>query len=158
MEIQPISNTNQPKLSFRMKIALILGSVVILVALFSFGYFAFVLYGSGVSIFSKSLNINVDEVPMYPNAHNIINEEPLKNTFEVHKWKFTTIDTPEMVWKFYVYEMGRRWGFYDSSSPQSAEKSLIVHSCPFYSLDMTSTSIDTNTYSITIRLLKEPCI
>ena len=111
------------------------------------------------NIFSRTLEIKADDIPIYPNAHNITREGPLTLTDAPgisYIWKFTTNDTPEIVWRFYIDEMNRKWGFY-GSIPQSEDKSLIVYSCPFYYLEMTSTSFDIKTYSITIKFVREYC-
>jgi hypothetical protein len=110
------------------------------------------------TIFWPQMEINVDDIPVYPNAQNITREGPETKIPEIYTWNFKTNDSPEVVWQYYVDEMSRRWGFYDTSSPQFDDKSLIVKSCPFYYLDMTSTSIDKTTYSITVKFGKQPCI
>jgi len=109
------------------------------------------------SIFRPQLEIKADDIPIYPNAQNVKRDEPKTNIPEIYVWNFTTSDSPEMVWQFYVNEMSHKWGFYDTSSPKFGDRSLIVNSCPFYYLDMTSTSIDRTTNSITIKFGKQPC-
>ena len=108
---------------------------------------------SGLGTISFLLWCNVKEstldsspMPIYPNAQNIIREDPdgFSSTY-----KFTTKDDPETVWKFYVDE-GRRRGFHDMSEPNSPKKSLVYNFCSTAQLDMTSKSIDPITYSITI--------
>jgi hypothetical protein len=101
--------------------------------------------------------IDVNEFPIYPNAQNIIHEEPDDNSLEAGTWKFTTSDDPETVWNFYVDEMGRRWGFFEWPLLPESPRRLIVRSCPGYELVMTSISIDATTNSITIQLGYVPC-
>jgi len=108
-------------------------------------------------IFSPSLEITADDIPVYPNAQNITREGPLSITDIggiAYTWKFTTNDTPEVVWRFYIEKMSHKWGFY-GSSPQSEDKTLIVNSCPFYYLEMTSTLVDIKTYSIAINFVRQ---
>ena len=106
----------------------------------------------------KYLEIDSSDVPIYANAQNISQTGPItEDATEVYSWSFSSNDAPEVVWQFYLDEMSQRWGFYDTSSPQSSEKSLIVQSCPFYYLEMTSTPIDSTTYNYVIKFSKELC-
>jgi len=106
----------------------------------------------------KYLEINLSDVPVYPNAYNISQQGPIDEYgTEVYSWSFSSNDAPDIVWQFYLDEMSQRWGFYDTSSPQSPEKSLIVQSCPFYYLEMTSAPIDSTTYNYVVQFSKELC-
>jgi hypothetical protein len=118
---------------------------------------------SGITIWSgtrmpKHLEIDSSEVPIYANAQNISQEGPIiEDATEVYSWSFSSTDAPDVVWQFCLEEMSQRWGFNDVSSPQSLEKSLIVQSCPFYYLEMTSTPIDSTTYNYVVQFSKELC-
>ena len=104
-------------------------------------------------VFRKNLDISAEDIPLYPNAQNIAREGPVSiGMGDVYIWNFTTKDTPEDVWQFYVDEMSSKWGFYGGS-----DYSLIVQSCPFYYLEMESASLDNENYSITIKFGEELC-
>jgi hypothetical protein len=106
----------------------------------------------------KYLEIDASEVPIYTNAQNISQEGPItEDATDVYLWSFSSKDAPDVVWQFYVDEMSQRWGFYDVSSPQSLQRSLIVNTCPLYYLEMTSTLIDSTTYNYVIQFTKELC-
>jgi len=106
----------------------------------------------------KYLEIDPSDVPIYANAQNVSLKGPItEDATEVYSWSFSSNDAPEVVWQFYLNEMSQRWGFYDVSSPQSPQRSLIVQSCPFYYLEMTSTPIDSTTYNYVIQFSKELC-
>jgi hypothetical protein len=124
-----------------------------------FALFVLSLNSACATVFGKHLDITVDEVPVYPNAQNVVRENQGPEGFEeyIYTWSFTTSDTPDDVWQFYADEMGREWGFYDVSSPQSDDYSLIVKSCPFYYVDMTNTVDDDGSYNIIITFGKELC-
>jgi hypothetical protein len=124
-----------------------------------FALIALGLTSSCDTIFGKHPDISVDDVPVYPNAQNVVREDRGREGLAdyISTWSFTTLDTPSEVWQFYVGEMGREWGFYDVSSPQSNDYSLVVKSCPFYYLTMTSTSADSEKYAIVIQFAKEYC-
>jgi hypothetical protein len=107
----------------------------------------------------KELHIGADEIPIYPNAKmlSIAQDEPAENNIRsVSTWKFTTSDTPQMVWKFYVDEMGSRWGFYEWPLTESPLH-LTVVSCPTNNLYMTSSLIDNITYQVTIQFMIGYC-
>lgn len=110
--------------------------------------------------FGKHLDIDADEVPVYPNAQNVIQEshDPDMGQDYFYTWSFTTSDTPDDVWQFYVDEMSRRWDIYDVSSPQLDDYSLTVKSCPIYYLNMIVVSNDEQTYNIVIEFIKDNCI
>jgi hypothetical protein len=155
---QIISNIKKADLSLLDKIVLRVFGIGFLVVACSFCLWIFFWY-SGLGTISvllwcswKDSTVDSSPMPVYPNAQNIIREEPhdLSSTY-----KFTTNDNPETVWKFYVDE-GERRGFQDKSQPNSPKKSLVNNSCSSTRLDMTSISIDPTTYSITILTHFEP--
>lgn len=133
--------------------------LIIGIALAILGYFLI----SAITIWNgtrtpKHLVINSSDVPIYANAQNISQKGPItEDATEVYSWSFSSNDAPDVVWQFYLDEMSQRWDFYDVSSPQSAQRSLIVQSCPFYYLEMTSTPIDSTTYNYIIQFSKELC-
>ena len=91
--------------------------------------------------------INANDIPVYPNAQNITREEPPM----VSILEFTTSDDPEIVWKYYVDVMWRKWGFREYPL-QQGDKRLVVAKCNSYDFYMTSTQFDSNTYNITLQL------
>ncbi len=96
---------------------------------------------------------------MYPNAYDISQQGPASGGYsKVYTWTFSSNDAPEAVWQFYGKQMSRRWGFREASASDSGVRGLIVDSCPFYYLSMSSASIDATTYRYTIRFGEEPCI
>lgn len=106
----------------------------------------------------KYLEIDSSEIPIYANAQNVSQEGPItEDATEVYSWSFSSNDAPDVVWQFYLDEMSQKWGFHDVSSPQSPQRSLIVQSCPFYYLEMTSTPINSTTYNYVIQFSKELC-
>ena len=106
----------------------------------------------------RYLEIDPSEVPIYANAQNVSQGGPItEDAAEIYSWSFSSNDAPDVVWQFYLDEMSQRWGFYDVSSPQSSQRGLIVQSCPFYYLEMSSTLIDSTTYSYVIQFTKELC-
>ncbi len=110
----------------------------------------------GIMLSSCAPEINVNDIPVYPKARNITREGPLTAIPEfTYVWRFTTNDAPDVVWQFYTTEMSRKWGFDDQT--QFQDRTLSLNSCPFYYLDMTSTSIDSTTYAITVKFHKEVC-
>ena len=115
------------------------------------------IYSWDESLFWKNLDIKPNEIPIYPNAQSITQEEPILDGYELYRWSFITNDTPDKVWSFYADKMSNKWGFYDTSSEKFNDHSLVVKSCPFYHLSMTDTSIDDKTYKIFIEFGKEPC-
>ena len=156
MDNQTISKLKKPRSSLWKRVAPALGIGFVLgFCLFAFAY----ITGIGPLLWYswKFVEISADEIPIYPNAQNIIHEESVDNTLEIGTWKFTTNDDPETVWKFYVDEMGRRWDFFEWPLLPESSRRLIVRSCPAYEFDMTSTSIDAMTYGVTIQLSYDPC-
>ena len=101
----------------------------------------------------RHIEIGVDEIPVYPNAQNIAREGPTADIYKAYTWHFTTTDTPDTVWQFYVDEIGRKWKLL-----HTADYRLTVQSCPVYYLTMTSEPVDSETYLINIRFSQEPCI
>lgn len=109
----------------------------------------------------EDLEIDASEIPVYPNAKiiSITYNEPtefnrIKN---ISTWKFTTNDAPETIWKFYVGEMGRKWGFYEWPLLPEFPSRLIIISCPTYELVMTNSTIDNITYQVTIQFISGFC-
>ncbi len=156
MDNKLLLNPKNSKLLLWKKIVLGLIGGIILVFLGSFGLAIItILIGTRMP---EYLEIDSSEVPIYTNAQNVLQEEPItEDITEVYSWSFSSSDAPDIVWQFYVDEMSQRWGFYDASSPQSIYKSLMVHSCPFYYLEMTSTQTDSTTYNYIIKFSKELC-
>ena len=106
----------------------------------------------------KYLEIGPSEIPIYANSQNVSRDGPVtEDAAEIYSWRFSSSDAPDMVWQFYVDKMSQRWGFYDVSSSQSPQRELIVRSCPFYYLEMSSTPVDQTTYDYVIQLTKELC-
>ena len=104
--------------------------------------------------FIYPFNINVNDVPVYPDARNVTREEP-QQSLTIAVLEFTTSDDPETVWKYYVDVMGRKWGFHERPLQQGA-KQLVAEKCSSYYFDMTSAQIDSNTYNITLQLSYVP--
>jgi hypothetical protein len=106
----------------------------------------------------ENLEIDASEIPVYPNAKivSITYNESAEANGIVSTWKFTTNDTPETVWKYFVGEMGRKWGFYEWPLTKHPLH-LAVISCPTYELIMTSSTIDNITYQVTIQFMSRPC-
>ena len=100
----------------------------------------------------RHLEIDADEIPIYPNAQNITREGPTTDVYEAYTWSFATTDTPETVWQFYVDEIGRRWKFH------AGDYRLTIQSCPLYYVIMTSEPADGETYHIKIKFSQDPCI
>ncbi len=106
----------------------------------------------------ENIKINPSEIPVYPNAKivSITYNESAEANGIVNIWKFTTNDTPDTVWKYYVDEMNRRWGFFEHPMTEFPLH-LVVISCPTYGLVMTSSTIDNITYQVTIQFISRPC-
>lgn len=106
----------------------------------------------------RYLDIAAQDIPIYPNADSVVQDGPSMNELdELYTWTFTTPDTPEMVWQYYKDEMGKRWGFYEPQS-NSFDKTLIVQSCPFYSINMTTSEITQSGQEIMLHFRKQPCL
>jgi hypothetical protein len=108
----------------------------------------------------ENLEIDADEIPVYPNAKNvsITHNEPIENNYRnADTWKFTTNDSPEVVWQFYIDEMENRWGFFEYPMRESPLR-LIIVSCPTYELNMVSSSVDNTTYQVTIQFITGGCM
>jgi hypothetical protein len=163
MAKQIISNIKNAELSRLDKIALRFFGVGFLVVVCSFCLLALVWFSpigyilSMVWYSSTSVKIDASEIPIYPNAQNVIHEKPTENLLELATWKFTTNDSPEKVWKFYVDELSRRWGFFKSGDDTVYSRELVRAGCPAYLVDMTSSSTDNETYNITILFRYDPC-
>src|SRR5688572_20828538 len=144
MQMETNLKDPEPTPSFWKRAAPALGMILI------FGVCLFVLaYMTGIgSLLSytwyswTSVEIKADEIPMYPNARNIAYQES-ESSSEIHNWTFTTDDDPDTVWKFYVEELGDRWGFFEKNGI------LTIRGCPGYIFGMASTSNDANIYEIT---------
>ncbi len=124
------------------------------------------LLGSCSPFGMRTLEVNVDDMPVYPNAQNLTREGPLGQVTSPtgyvyaeaeYIWRFTTSDTPDAVWQFYLRELGRKWGFYQTSAAGSEPREAISNSCMFYAFSMTSKPIDSTAYSITLTLTSEYC-
>jgi hypothetical protein len=159
MSKQTLAENNEPASLPGKKIAINAGLGFILLALFSGCLFVFVTvglpfigFGSFLWCGLTSKTVKIDEIPMYPNAQNIVYEKPPAEAFEFGTWTFTTTDDPDTVWKFYVDEMGRKWGFTKSSS----ETLVLLNACQDYTFKMTSQPMDTVKYLITITVDYEP--
>jgi hypothetical protein len=100
--------------------------------------------------------INLEDIPMYPNAQNIKQDEPMIDGIEIYTWCFTTTDSPEKVWEFYKEKMVNDWKGSDHSLPQSTEKDVMIKGCLYYYFKMNSAPIDATTYNITIQFSREP--
>lgn len=109
----------------------------------------------------ENLEIDASKIPVYPNAKiiSITYNEPTEfNSIKnISTWKFTTNDTPETVWRFYVGEMSHKWGFFESPLLPETPSRLIIMSCPTYELNMTSSLIDSTTYQVTIQFITGYC-
>lgn len=106
----------------------------------------------------RHLEISAADIPLYPNTRDISQQGSATGGFpQVTTWTFTSGDAPEVVWQFYEEQMRRRWGFREVSPSDSGVRGLIVDSCPFYHLAMSSAAIDATTYRYTIRFGEEPC-
>ncbi|MDO9303269.1 MAG: hypothetical protein Q7T89_17905 [Anaerolineales bacterium] len=106
----------------------------------------------------EDLEIDASEIPVYPNAKiiSITYDESAEANRIVSTWKFTTNDAPKTVWKYFVGEMSRRWGFFEHPLTEFPSR-LIIMSCPTYELNMTSSTIDNTTYQVTIQFISRPC-
>ena len=156
MDNKLLSNPRNSRFSFWLKVVLGLIGGIVLVALSVFGVLSLIIW-SGTRM-PEYLEIEIPEVPIYTNAHNVSFEGPIiEYGTEIYTWSFSSSDAPDMVWQFYLDEMSQRWGFVDRSAPQSFDKILVVHSCPFYYLKMTSSQNNANTYDYIIRFNKEGC-
>jgi hypothetical protein len=104
------------------------------------------------------LEINPQQMPIYPNAQDMIYTAPATEPGLTadYTWQFTTSDSPEAVWEFYRKELGRRWRF-DKSTVSDVKWSVLTQSCPFYGFDMEATPAGESLSSITIRLHRELC-
>jgi hypothetical protein len=129
-------------LIFRATIVLVLASVII-------------------SCSPKCIDIYPEDIPMYPNVQNIVQDEPIIDWRKTYTWNFTTTDTPEKVWQFYLDEMVPKWDGLETTfqhSPETTEiNGIILKKCCYFTyLQMFYTLIDSTTYRITIQLVKEP--
>jgi hypothetical protein len=111
---------------------------------------------STITSCSLCKEINPEDIPMYPNAQDIKQEEPILGGIEIYTWSFTTTDDPEKVWQFYKEKMVNEWNGSDHSIPQSTEKDVMIEGCFFNYFKMNSTPIDATTYNITIQFSREP--
>ena len=104
------------------------------------------------------VKISGEDIPDYPNAQNLVKDGPNKDWRETYRWDFTTSDSPQEVWKFYVDELGPTWHGEDHSNPQKPEenKLYLKKACNFVFFIVNSESIDSATYRITIQLDIEP--
>ena len=100
--------------------------------------------------------INPDDVPIYPNAQDVKQEEPILGGIETYQWSFNTTDKPEDVWQYYKEKLVDDWNGSDHSTPQSSEKDVMIEGCWFYYFRINSTSVDDTTYNITIEFSRQP--
>ena len=105
---------------------------------------------------SLCTEINPEDIPIYPNAHDIKQEEPIIDGIEIYKWSFSTTDEPEKVWQFYKEIMVDEWNGSDHSDPRTSEKDVMVKGCLFYYFKLNSTTSDNKTYDFTIEFSREP--
>jgi hypothetical protein len=125
----------------------------------SFLVFILVINVMASSLASCSLlcrEINREDVPIYPNAQDVNELEPIRDGIEIYQWTFSTTDTPEEVWQFYKEKLVDDWNGSDHSVPQSSEKDVMIKGCWFYYFKINSTSIDDTTYNITIEFSRQP--
>ncbi len=104
---------------------------------------------------SSCTEINPEDIPIYPNAQNIKQEEPIIDGIEIYKWSFTTTDNPEKVWRFYKEKMVDEWNGSDHSNPQSSEKDVMIKGCLFYYFKLNNTTSDNITYDFTVEFSRE---
>lgn len=158
MDNQTTAESQKPGLSRGKRIALGIAIGTVVFTLCGFGLLAVSFLNTNPFVLWRHLEISAADIPMYPGASDIVQQGPAAGGFpEVYTWTFASADAPEVVWKFYVEEMRRRWGFREASTSDSGERGLIVESCPFYTLSMSNTTAGAATYSYTIRFGKEPC-
>jgi hypothetical protein len=112
----------------------------------------------------RTLRIEASEIPIYPRAQNLVFDDPSDTTQGtgglsrlIGTWTFTTRDSPETAWGFYVDELSQRWGFIEWPILPEAPRRLVVRSCPGYEFIMTPMPIDATTNRITIQLTSSPC-
>jgi hypothetical protein len=111
------------------------------------------------SITSCSLlcrEINPEDVPIYPNAQDVKQLEPILDGIEIYQWTFSTTDKPEEVWEFYREKLVGDWNGSDHSIPQSGEKDVMIEGCWFYYFRINSTSVDDITYNIKVEFSRQP--
>ena len=121
-----------------------------------FFFFIAGVIASAVTSCSLCTEINPEDIPIYTNAQDIKQEEPILGGIEIYKWSFTTTDKPEKVWQFYKEKMVDEWNGSDHSAPQSNEKDVMIKGCFFYYFKLNNTSSDNKTYNFTVEFSKEP--
>ncbi|MBX3038527.1 MAG: hypothetical protein KF758_16570 [Anaerolineales bacterium] len=101
------------------------------------------------------IEIDPEDVPIYPNAQDVKQEEPILDGVEIYQWSFNTTDDPEDVWQFYKEKLVDDWNGSDHSIPQSSEKDVMIKGCRFYYFKINSTSVSDTTYEITIEFSRQ---
>jgi len=159
MEKPPQTTSKRQDILSRREIVLALLIGVVLMAVCGICLFAQMVLHVDEDFLRNYFQIKVTEVPIYPNAKDI-SPAWLKDEDDprVYKRSFSSSDTPDLVWQFYIKEMSRRWGFSVMPSPNSQDWILITDSCPGYRLEISSSTIEGDGYRYEIRFIEDPCI
>lgn len=158
MDNQTTAESQKPGLSRIKRIALGIAIGIVVFTLCGLGLLAVSFLNTNPGVLWRHLEISAADIPMYPGASEIVQQGPAPEGFpEVYTWTFASADAPEVVWQFYAEEMRRRWGFREATTSDSGARGLIVESCPFYTLSMSSAAAGAATTGYTIRFGKEPC-